>query len=280
MNKRPGDRFGITVLALAAIIAVLLSVMSYFSTTSSPLPNLAGIIVSPFRSVAATISDSVSGWGDYLTRFDELEEENRQLKIQIARMEETVRQAQADREENVRLREVAELREQRRDLHLESARVLAQDTSNWASLLTVNKGTAHNVKTGDCVVTETGCLVGVVTQVGFNWSTVRTILDSESSIGALVFRSQGSVLAQGEFALMGEGLLTLGYLGTEPDVVSGDLIVTSGLGGYYPSELVIGHVDEVRTSDNGLTQYAVITPDAPLDDLVQVFIITSFDIVD
>ena len=280
MNKRPGDRFGITILALAAIIAVLLSVMSYFSTTASPLPNLAGIIVSPFRSVATTSSDIASGWGAYLTKFDELEEENRQLKIQIAEMEEIVRQAQADREENVRLREVAELRAQRRDLHWESARILAQDTSNWASLLTVNKGTAHGVKAGDCVVTETGCLVGVVTVVGLNWSTVRTILDSESSIGALVFRSKISALAQGDFALMGEGQLTLTYLGAEPDVVSGDLIVTSGLGEYYPSELVIGHVDEVRTSDNGLAQYAVITPDAALDELVQVLIITSFDIVD
>ncbi len=278
--KRPSDRFGITILALAAIIAVLLSVMGYFSATSAPLPNLAGIIVSPFRSFSASLSELAERWADYLTQFDELKEENRQLKLQIAKMEEDVRQAQADREENVRLREAAELREQRRDLHWESARVLDQDTSNWASLLTVNKGTAHDVKIGDCVVTETGYLVGVVTDVGLNWSTVRTILDSESSIGALVFRSKSTVLAQGDFALMREGRLTLSYLGTDPDVISGDLIVTSGLGEYYPSDLVIGHVDEVRTSDNGLAQYAILTPEASLDGLIQVFIITSFDIVD
>ena len=280
MNKRPSDRFGITVLALAAIIAVLLSVMGYFSATSAPLPNLAGMIATPFRTVSASFSEMMGNWADYFTQFDALKEENRQLKQEIAKMEEIVRQAQADRDENVRLRKAADLREQRRDLHLESARVLEQDTSNWDSLLTVNKGTAHNVKIGDCVVSETGYLVGVVTNVGLNWSTVRTILDSESSIGALVFRSKGSVLAQGDFALMREGRLTLSYLGTEPDVVSGDLILTSGLGGYYPSDLVIGHVEEVRTSDNGLAQYAVLTPDAELDDLIQVFIITSFDIVD
>lgn len=278
--KRPSDRFGITVLALAAIIAVLLSVMTYFSTTAAPLPNLAGIIATPFRSASSAISEAVGSWFDYLTQFDALKEENLQLKQKIAKMEENDRQAQADRDENARLREVAGLREQRRDLHLESARVLAQDTSNWASLLTVNKGTVHDVKAGDCVVTETGYLVGVVTKAGLNWSTVRTILDSESSIGATVFRSKSNALAQGDFALMREGKLTLGYLGSEPDVVSGDLILTSGLGGYYPSDLVIGHVDEVFTSDNGLTQYAVVTPDASMDELIQVFIITSFDIVD
>ena len=63
-------------------------------------------------------------------------------------------------------------------------------------------------------------------------------------------------------------------------MVSGDLIVTSGLGGYYPSQLVIGYVEEVRASDNGLAQYAVIRPEADLDSLTQVFIVTSFDIVD
>ena len=280
MNKRPSDRFGITVLALAALIAVLLSIMGYFSVTSAPLPNLAGMIAAPFRSVSASLAEMAGSWSAYFTQFDALKEENQQLKLKIAEMEEIVRQAQADRDENVRLREAVGLREQRRDLDLESARVLAQDTSNWSSLLTVNKGTAHDVAVGDCVVTETGYLVGVVTEAGLNWAPVRTILDSESSIGALVFRSKSNTLAQGDFALMRENRLTLSYLGTEPDVVSGDLIVTSGLGGYYPSDLVIGHVEEVRTSDNGLAQYAILTPEAELHDLVQVFIITSFDIVD
>jgi rod shape-determining protein MreC len=280
VNKRPSDRFGITVLALAALIAVLLSIMGYFSVTSAPLPNLAGMIAAPFRSVSASLAEMAGSWSAYFTQFDALKEENQQLKLKIAEMEEIVRQAQADRDENVRLREAVGLREQRRDLDLESARVLAQDTSNWSSLLTVNKGTAHDVAVGDCVVTETGYLVGVVTEAGLNWATVRTILDSESSIGALVFRSKSNTLAQGDFALMRENRLTLSYLGTEPDVVSGDLIVTSGLGGYYPSDLVIGHVEEVRTSDNGLAQYAILTPEAELHDLVQVFIITSFDIVD
>ena len=278
--KRPANKFGIMVLAAAAVIAVLLSVMSYFSVSAAVLPNLAGIIASPFRSASAAISGYVSGWTEYLTEFDALKEENGQLKMKIAEMEESVRQAEADRDEHVRLRELAGLREQRRDLHFESARILVQDASNWSSMLTVNKGTAHDVEVGDCVVTEAGCLVGVVTKAGSNWSTVRTVLDSETSIGALVFRSGATAVAQGDFALMSEGRLALNYLGTEPDVVSGDLVVTSGLAGYYPSQLVIGYVEEIRASDNGLAQYAVLRPEAELGGLTQVFIVTSFDITD
>jgi len=278
--KRSSNRFVIVILSLAVVVAVILSIMTYLSATSAPLPNLAGIIAAPFRSAAAAVSGTVKGWADYFTEFDALKEENRQLKLQIAKMEEDVRQATFDREENVHLRQVAELREKRRDLHLESVRVLVQDNSNWYSQLTVNKGTDQDIEVGDCVITEEGYLLGVVTETGLNWATVRTILDSDSSIGALVFRNSSSAIAQGDFSLMSNGRMALTYLGTEPDVVAGDLIVTSGLGGYLPSQLVIGYVEEVRTGDNGLSQYAVLRPEMSLDGLTEIFVVTSFDIVD
>ena len=155
-----------------------------------------------------------------------------------------------------------------------------QDASNWSSLLTINKGTSQDIQAGNCVVTEEGYLIGVVTEAGLNWATVRTVVDSESSIGATVFRSGASALAQGRFDLMGENRLSLSYLGFSPDLASGDLVVTSGLGGYYPAQLVIGYVEEVRSSDDGLDQLAVVRPAADLEKLTQVFVITRFDIVD
>lgn len=277
--KQP-DKFAITMLSIAAAVAVLLSAVTYFSTNSSIFSDIVNSVVSPFQSLSASITERINNWTAYMTEFDALKEENEQLKIRIAEMEETVRQAESDRDENVRLRELAGLRERRRDLHFESARVLVQDVSNWSSMLTIQRDTVQDIAVGDCVVTEEGFLVGVVTEVGFNWATVRTILDSGSSIGALIFRSGASALAQGDFALMGEDRLSLTYLGTETDLVSGDLIVTSGLGGYYPGQIVIGYVEEVRASDDGLDQIAVVRPAAEMENLVQVFVITSFDITD
>lgn len=226
------------------------------------------------------MTETVEGWIDYFTEFDRLQAENEALKLQIAEMEASIRQAERDREENQRLRELNELRKQRRDLHFESARVVEGDSSNWSSILTINKGTAHDVAVGDCVITETGFLVGVVTEAGLNWSTVRTVLDSDASIGALVVRSDLTAVAQGDFTLMDQGKLKLAYLGTKPDLVVGDLVVTSGLGGYYPTQLVIGYVEEVSIGDDGLAQHAVIAPQVDLDSLSQVFVITDFDIVD
>lgn len=277
--KRLLTKYGMIVLSLAAAIAVVLSVMTFFSSTSAVLPNIAGVIASPFRAAGAAITETVGGWVQYFTEFDELKAEVEALRLENEALKADIRQAEKDSEENQRLRELLGLQEQRRDLHFAAAQVVEKDVSNWSSMLTINKGSQQNVAVGDCVITEAGYLVGVVTETGLNWSTVRTVLDSDTSIGALVVRSELGAVAQGDFSLMGQKRLRLSYLGAQPDVITGDLIVTSGLGDYYPSQLVIGYVEAVGTSEDGLSQYAIIRPQADMDALTEVFVITDFEII-
>ena len=115
---------------------------------------------------------------------------------------------------------------------------------------------------------------------GVNWCTATTILDTTSSIGATVFRTEQVAVAQGQLGLMSQGCLSLTYLENAEDLIAGDLVVTSGLGGYYPAGLSIGTVTELRTDTGGLTQYAVIEPKAAIGALTQVFLITEFDVVE
>ena len=173
-----------------------------------------------------------------------------------------------------------ELREQRRDLTFESAAVIDRESTNWTSALTLNRGTAHGVEKNDCVVSAEGDLVGVVSAVGYNWCTMLTVIDTDTELGARVFRTQEVAVAEGDLALMGEGKLKLSYLSADAQLLSGDVVTTSGLGGFYPGGLVIGTVESVRTGDDGLAQYAVLAPAARLGELSEVFIIKDFDIVD
>ncbi|MBR3704267.1 MAG: rod shape-determining protein MreC [Oscillospiraceae bacterium] len=273
-------KYGMAILSIAVVIAVLLSVMTYFSANSSVFNNIVGTVAAPLRTVGTVISNQVGEWVQYFTDFDDLKKENEQLKQELADLQDSIRQAEHDREENKRLRELLKLSEQRRDLTFESALIIERDISNWSSILTVNKGTMHGVAVGDCAIDSTGNLVGIVTEAGLNYSVIRTILDSESGVGARVFRSGADGVAEGDFALMSSGLLSLSYLNSASDVMSGDLIMTSGLGDYFPSNLVIGYVEELRMNDDGLSRYAVIRPEMDLDTLTQVFIVTDFVIVD
>ena len=91
-----------------------------------------------------------------------LESENAALRRQLAEMEDAVRQAEADSAENARLRELLNLREQRRDItgDLEAALITEHTVTNWTSALTLNKGSQHGVEVNDCVIDETGAMVG------------------------------------------------------------------------------------------------------------------------
>lgn len=271
---------GLWILFAAAVIAVALAVMSTFSNTSSFLSNAANTLASPFRSAYTAAATWFNDKQNYYRDTTALEEENAALRRQLAEMEAEIRQARIDREENVRLRELLDLREQRRDLtDLESATVTEHIVTNWTSSLTLNKGTVHGVEVNDCVIDETGAMVGVIREVGTNWATVLTLVDTDTSLGAQVFRTNDLGLVQGDFSLMEANLLRMDYLPADCELLGGDLVVTSGLGGYYPSGLVLGSVEEVQVDDSGSASYAILAPAVDFDALTQVFIIKSFDIV-
>ena len=271
---------GLWVLVAAAIIAVSMALMSWFSSNSSPLVNITNTITAPFRSAYTAVVTRFNDWQNHYQDVTALEQENAELRKQVADMEAAIRQAEADRAENAMLRKLLNLREQRRDLtDFEAAMVTEHAVTNWVSTLTVNKGTRHGVEVNDCVIDATGSLVGIVSEVGNNWATIRTLEDTDTSLGAQVFRTKDLGVAEGNFALMEKGLLRLNYLPADCQLLSGDLIVTSGLGGHYPSGLVIGSVEEIRPNDAGAEAYAILRPDVNPDDLSEVFIIKSFEIV-
>lgn len=271
---------GIVVLTMITVIAVVLCLVSAASSGTGFVHNALGVIVSPFRAAGGAVSGWVSDIGNYFDSLEALQEENAQLRKDNAELQAQLRQAKEDSEENRRLRALLNLRQQRQDFVFESAAIVGRSSSNWSSTLTLNKGTSDSVAVGDCVVNEEGFLVGVVTDAGLNWSTVTTILDTGSQLGARVFRTGEATVAEGDLSLMNLGYLKLSYLEGESSLMNGDLIVTSGLGGFYPSDLVIGAVKEIRTDATGLTRYAILTPQVDLAQLRQVFVITDFQIVD
>ena len=273
------EKYGLRLLIITTVCAVLISVLSFVSATSGFLQNAVGVLTYPFRSAVTAVATWAEDKQRYYKDYSDLIAENEALRERVAELERDARQAEADREENALLRELLELREQRRDLTFESAAVIDRESTNWTSALTLNRGTAHGVEKNDCVVSAEGDLVGVVSAVGYNWCTVLTVVATSTSMGAQVFRTKDLGVAVGDFSLMGDGRLRMDYLPADCQLLGGDLVVTSGLGCYYPSGLVIGSVEEVQKDDSGASSYAVLVPEADLDSLTEVAVIKSFDIV-
>lgn len=274
------EQHGLRLLLAAAALAVALSLLSFFSTTSPVLQNLAGIVTSPFRGAAGAVESWVADKQRYYRDYSDLLAENEALRMEVAELRRNEQQARLDREENALLREALGLRAQRHGLELESAKILERSSSNWTSTMTLNRGTSHDIAVNDCVISAEGYLLGTVSEVGLNWCTVLTILDTDTELGALIYRTGDLAIAEGDFALMGQGRLKLSYLPANVTLLSGDYVATSGLGGFYPPDLYIGTVERVEIGDDGFARYAVLKPMVSPDELSEVFIIKDFDIVE
>ena len=273
---------GILILIAAILVALITAVVSMLlGGIANPFANLAGIISTPVRNGISAVTNWVEERYSDAFEQEQLKDELEALKQENAELKAKEREYDAALQENERLRNALDLRPKERSFdQLESAMVTARSTSNWESSITLSKGSSMGIEVDDCVVDEYWNLVGVVAEVGENWCTVRTLIDANIEMGGQLVRTGGAAILEGDLALMGEGKLKLSYLPENSQLMSGDLVITSGRGGVYPSGLVAGHVEEVRTDASGMTEYAVIVPETDLDNLQQILVIKDFNIVE
>lgn len=276
---------GILILVIAVLLALITAVLSLtFWGMADPLSNAAGVIATPFRNgINAFVNWTEGVYSDAFQR-ESMQEELEALKKENAELKKQARDGAAASRENERLRNLLGLKTERPDFQLQEAAVTARSASNWSSTLTISKGSAADVAAGDCVVDEYGNLVGVISEVGLNWSRLITVVDVDLEVGGLIARTDGAAILEGDFQLMGQGRLKLAYLPEDTRLLAGDTILTSGLKSgdtaAYPSGLVVGYVEEVRSDDSGMSDYAVLTPAAELGKLEQVFVIKEFSMVE
>ena len=272
---------GFWLLLIALLLSILLGLGSVIlSGSTDPLSNLANTLTSPFKSGVSAMLDWAEGVYGYVFQFSEMEQELSDLRRRVADLEEQARQGQEALAENAQLRELLNLQERRKDLEFESAKITARSTSNWESTLTISKGSAAGVEAGDCVITETGVLVGVVSETSLLSSTVATLIDTSIEVGGVVTRTYRAGILEGDFDLMNQGLLRLSYLPEGAGLVAGDEVLTSGLGGIYPAGLVVGRVQGVFNDAAGMSRYAIVDPSVELGGLIEVFVIKDFDVVE
>ena len=277
--KEQEKRRGLKVIAGAVAIALVMTILTLLlSGRAFVLTGAVNTILRPGRALMDSLAELAEKQFAADDEVVQLRTENEQLKAQLAEMQQTVRDSESLLDENDRLRGLLGLQAKHREFDFESATIVAWGASNWTSEFTISKGSEYGIEVYDCVVTEAGDLVGVVQEVGVGWSTVRTILDTDFSMGVSIYESAETAVAEGSFELMKQGYLRLTYIPADSSLRTGYTILTSGLGGNYPMGLTIGTVATVATDVSGLTDYAIIRPAAEIASLSAIYVIKDFDI--
>ena len=274
-------RYGLR-LAAVALIAALAAVIlkGVLNGRAGFLRNAEGELKAPVEQATAAALNWMQDIYGYIYQYDRVVEENNALRAENAELRQQVRDYAELEAENERYRALWGWTEKRRSLELVSARLVSWDASNYTSAFTISKGADAGIEVGDCVVSEYQALIGQVVELGDNWATVRTVIDVDMDVGALVGDYSYAGMITGDFALMRLGRTKLAYLTSGSQIFAGDEVLTSGAGGAFPAGLWIGTVETVMTESGGQVTYGVVEPACDLAAVSQVFIIRSYEVVE
>jgi rod shape-determining protein MreC len=237
-----------------------------------PVKDLVAQLVVPVQEVLTSATNRFAEARQYFIDVEACRAKNEELQMHLDQLIiENVRLREAEIE-NVTLREQLNFKQANPSYELLSAQVIGRDPTNLAGYLIIDRGSEEGVALGMPVLTHRG-LVGRVTETAPHSSKVLLITDPSSSVNALIQDSRATGVVQGNLR---QGLL-MRYIQQTEEIRTGDLVLTSGLGGNFPTRLIIGQVTEVRKTDVELFQEAVVRPSADFGALEMVMVLTSFE---
>lgn len=260
----------IPVIILVIAIVALCVFTPVFKTVSSWIGNVLTPVQSGFTSAYKGAENVFDGWKNT----KKLAEENKQLKAEIDKIKESNKEWSAYKKENDRLKSLLELKNQRESFNPVAATVIGKDAGNWFNIFTVNKGKDSGITENTPVISSKG-VVGRVSQVGNNWAKIVSVINYDHSVSGMISRTEDLVQIDGDLALMKEGLLKMTVITEGADIIIGDTVVTSGIGGIYPKGIFIGTVTEFRNNSEGTGKYAIVKPDVDFQRVYDVLLLTG-----
>ena len=259
---------------LSFFCIVLIAVTSINNSILTPLRTGVGYVLIPFQSGVNAIGTSLYNHIRDFSTMQEAQAENEELKGRVAELTEENNRLQAEQYELERLRELYALDQDYMQYEKVAARVIAKDSGNWFQIFRINKGSNDGIKENMNVIAGGG-LVGIVTDVGANYATVRSIIDDASRVSCMSMRSGDNCIVSGDLTLFQEGLLGLDHVKKEADIQEGDKIVTSNISDVFLPGILVGYATELTTDSNNVTKSGQIVPVAEFDNLQEVLVITK-----
>jgi rod shape-determining protein MreC len=256
------------------VIAVVVGLAAIFVSqlTRGRLVEATSVVTQPAQTAASAPFGFLGGLFGGFQDTTQLRQENEALRAEVDRLrQQTVRLPEIEHENQI-LREQANYRKTRPDQKTLSAWVIGRDPNPLLDAVVIDQGTSAGVSDGMVVVTPAG-LVGRIERAGPSSSKVLLLTDTASAVNSVV---QSSSRPRGVLESSESGALVLRFVGQNESVQVGDQVVTSGLGGMFPSGLLVGKVADVKKTDADLVQAVTVKPAVDFDNLESVLVITSF----
>ena len=263
---------GVIGIVITIIILILIVIFSNGEKNASLFENIASNLVMPIQNGLTYLKNKISGNDTFFADIDNLQSENEELQKRNSELEQSLRELESIKAENETLKEYLNLTEKYGEYETIPGYVINKDISNYSKTIVINIGSDDGVKENMTVIADEG-LVGHVISVTNDTAKVQTIVDTASSVSAVMSSNDESIVCKG--TLDDNSQLSAMYIPTDANVVQGDSVETSGLGGIYPKGIHIGTISRVNNTQNMTDRYAIVDTAVDFDKIDTVLVITS-----
>ena len=261
-----------SIVALLILAAMLAYFVSLGPDSTRKLQASFYQLISPFLTTGSGLEKQITSMRAGLKTLDEMERDNNALRVENRSLKAT-NQALREVEREVNRLRIALNYRQRSVFKLVPAEIVTRDASTWWRTVTINRGKQDGIEGDMAVVTEEG-LIGKTTTVSESIAIVLLVSDENCKVAATVegTREQGIVSGERVVGALAP-LLDLNFLSKQANLQPGQKAYTSGVGGVFPSGLLIGTVKEYKVRE--LDGQARLTPAVDFSRLEDVFVVTG-----
>lgn len=261
---------------IAIILIVIIGVTNSERLKLTAMERFLGNAFSPIQKFIFSIGRNVYEFFGSIKNISNLMEENEELKLKVAKLEEENRRYEDLIGKSEYIINEKKLLEST-NYKLIPAQVAGKEPGNWFNRFTIDKGSNDGIEKGDTVIQAVEVdeeivlegVVGRVVEVGDNWSKVISIIDENNNISFKVIRTQDGGILSGSI----DGVLSGYMFDSKADIMKGDKLFSSGLGGIYVEDLYIGEIINVIKESEDLAKRIEVEPAVDFKKIYKVYII-------
>lgn len=271
------DTWKFKILVIVAVF--LVGIMAYAGAngrlTAAP-QELLSVVLTPLQKVTSALSGGAASVWEKYTSIDDVMDRNEQLEAENAELRQQMVDYDRIKAENDAYKALARIQDTNSEASYVSAFVIGRDPLDEFGGFTLDQGSTDGVAVNDAIISDRGYLLGVVVEVEATSCKVMTILHPNFNAAGVVSRTRDNGIITGSSDYAADGLCVLTNLNRNTLTQKSDQVITTGLGGVFPADVLVGVVREVVPEVSGKSSIAVIEPGADPRTVRHAFIITNF----
>lgn len=278
MNSRKKPSYGIEpkyILMLCIMLCLCLILFSYrFPKVFDPIRKGLNSCLVPMQKGIHVIGGQIDELSAKFDDIDELRAENEALQRELTELRNKNEMLEQDLYDMELYKQLLELDKSYPEYKKVGANIIARDSSGFYATFTIDKGSKNGMKVDMNVLADNG-LVGIITEVGPNYSIVRSIIDDNSYVSATIMKTGDNCIVCGSLALLNKGFIRVRDITINSQAKSNYKVYTSDLSEKYLPGLLIGYLSNITNEADGMTKVAYLTPVVDFEHLQTVLVITQ-----